>query len=258
MAVSEIIESAGRDEWDNGNMITKRQGVAPVILSAFLVGAGAPDSALPPEPKQESAPDAQSEKVVPIRAPREASRTIRERKTASVHGVIGLAVFPVFAPSFGVAGSAFLGPQNLVEASFSKANSWEWYNKDQVTFNTVHFSAGYKRFVGNSLFVGGNAAYRLSTARHDAFFGFGKNKFDRNYTTAGAELTAGNRWQWRAFSLGVDWLTFYVPVSRSAANVSRASWETLSDEERAVFEHRSDKRVFSNELRIALVIGASL
>src|SRR5690606_28780744 len=96
------------------------------------------------------------------------------------------------------------------------------YTQGSVTLSGVGvgwsmIEARAKFFVGNSFYLTGGAGQRTFTFTSELTPLDGGPEFsaEAKATTLGATFAIGNQWQWDYFTLGLDWIGYFLPISQS-------------------------------------------
>lgn len=144
--------------------------------------------------------------------PADSSEAMRQGKKFSlVVEPIGFAVGVI--PSFGAAAGMYLDSNSIVEASYVKGGIDFLFIEIESSLAEVR----WKQFFGNSFYMNLGAGYRTITfkATLEPITGNDdiSSQFDVN--SFGASIGIGNRWQWDNFTIGCDWIGYFVPFSSS-------------------------------------------
>lgn len=127
-------------------------------------------------------------------------------------GEAGLAVAPFPAEGLGV--GYFVSPSFVTELSYVAGSA----TLLDFTVNTSLAELRAKYYVGNSFYVIGGFGQRSIgiDAQLDAS-AVGGDKIDVSVSTASTSLSIGlgNQWQWGGFTLGCQWLGYFMPLSSS-------------------------------------------
>ncbi|MCX6130217.1 MAG: hypothetical protein NTX25_14285 [Proteobacteria bacterium] len=90
---------------------------------------------------------------------------------------------------------------------------------DGVT-KTLFLTSHLKYFVGNSFYISAGPGYSKSVAnKNESVYGSTLSDDYKSHTEIllddmGLEASIGNQWQWNHFTLGVDWVGNYLPLSQ--------------------------------------------
>jgi hypothetical protein len=184
----------------------------------------------------------------------------RQGKNVSIIAEITATYIPISAPGVGARTVWFISDQNLLEIGYSRSSAVEFYGLSTMNFYMNYFSLQAKHFFGNSFFVGAGIATKKIIAKESGFFSSGSLvsnfEIEQQVTTRGLEFGLGNRWQWRHFTLGGDWLGIYAPSSSSIKHLDLDP--RVSEEQRRLFGERVRIRTISRpELFVRFGLGAS-
>lgn len=184
------------------------QSLLPLIGMLFLAS---PSHAEDTPKADEPAKDAAKEEAAPEKT-HFSSADNRQGKMASVVLEEGFAIAPL--PTSGFGASYFVTPDLLAELSYV---SGEFKLADiSISGSLLELRAQY--FIGNSFYVIGGFGQRKIgfDAKLDASAA-GGNKIPVSVetTSTGLSLGVGNHWQWGGFTLGCQWLGYFLPLSSS-------------------------------------------
>jgi len=120
----------------------------------------------------------------------------------------GFCMYNFLGACTGVQAGAYLTPNTLLEGDLLAAASL-LPDLQAVT----SFSGGVRHFAGDTFYVKGALRYRNLIFYRINDIIFDPDGIDyTNQKDLGIEGAVGNRWQWGAFILGVEWLTLTYPV----------------------------------------------
>lgn len=98
----------------------------------------------------------------------------------------------------------FINPDSLLQTSYVKQS-------DTVIGDSEMYALGGTRFVGNSLYLTGQVAFRKGDT-----IDYKNSIIDAeeilHSTDYGIDLAIGNRWNWENFILGGEWFAIYIPL----------------------------------------------
>lgn len=160
------------------------------------------------------------------------SQSNRAGKTAYVaYDVIGLTLMPVSGARVGY----FIDQDFIAEAGFSTGSaSIGDYKADK---SIVEIKA--KKFFGNSFYVDGGLGYESWNVSYPVSINdtsFETRKLKGTVQNTGLEFHVGNQWQWGGFTLGCDWVGYFLSLSTSTSfkGDSSVSAEKKKEEEKDV------------------------
>jgi hypothetical protein len=177
---------------------------------------------------------AQSEEAAP--SPGGKSQSNRAGKKAYVaYDVIGLTLMPVSGARVGY----FIDQDLVAEAGFSSGGaSIGDFKADK---SIIELKA--KKFFGNSFYVDGGLGYELWNVNYPVSISDTSSetrKLKGTVQNTGLEFHIGNQWQWDGFTLGCDWLGYFLSLSSSTSFKSDSSVSAQKKEE----EEKDVKKTF--------------
>lgn len=162
------------------------------------------------------------------------SKTNRAGKNAyAAYDVIGLTLMPVSGARFGY----FINQDLVAEAGFSTGGaSIGDFKADK---KIIELKA--KKFFGNSFYIDGGLGYETWDVRYPVAISdtlTETRKLKGNVQNTGLEFHIGNQWQWGGFTLGCDWVGYFLSLSSSTSFKSDAgvSDQKKKEEEKDVKE----------------------
>lgn len=177
----------------------------------------------------------------------------RQELTASiVVEPVGFAPYP----GFGFAGGYYLTPDDLVEFSYHSASLDFTLFKLESTMAEVRL----KHWFGNSFYVNGGLGLRSLKASVTLEPLTGTTDYTSSATASsfGGSLVIGNRWQWETFTMGCDWIGFFVPLSTTEAKVTAPSSTDYSEEDRQSAEDdMNDLALSGSPMFLRFYLGVS-
>ncbi len=162
-------------------------------------------------PPADKADAAKTEEAAPAKT-HSSSAENRQGKMLHIVGEAGLAIAPF--PQEGLGVGYYFSPDLVAELSYV-AGSTEFLDLE-VTTSLIEARAKY--FIGNSFYAIGGLGQRTIgfTADLDASsVGGAKKKVSVDTSSTGLSLGIGNHWQWSGFTLGCQWLGYFMPLSSS-------------------------------------------
>lgn len=147
----------------------------------------------------------------------------RQNKTFSLTGEpIGFAPLPVY----GIAAGYYLTPNQILEVSYAQGE----IDLLITTINNSMASLHLKSFWSNSFYTNLGVAQRtlgysflISEVDSNGNFTARNQEFLANNSAFGVDFSIGNRWQWNTFSLGCDWVGFFLPVAVTGETTIQAN-----------------------------------
>jgi hypothetical protein len=133
----------------------------------------------------------------------------QNKKFSIVAQPIGIYVLPTIGASLGY----YYSDRDLIELDFTSGNA------DFLIFelHSSTITARWKRFFGNSFYanfgltsrsMGGETKVKsILTTEEDVDVKY-------SVSSVGLDVGIGNRWQWEYFSLGCDWVGYFMPISK--------------------------------------------
>ncbi|MBQ49266.1 MAG: hypothetical protein CMP10_17950 [Zetaproteobacteria bacterium] len=109
--------------------------------------------------------------------------------------------FGMTLPTSGFNAGYFLKPDQMVDFSYISGGT------SSLGWSVI--GVGYKWFPGNSMYLHGGLGQR--SLKLDIDLG------SAELSSLGLDIRLGNRWQWGGFTLGIDWLGYFLPISSSAS-----------------------------------------
>jgi hypothetical protein len=166
----------------------------------------------------------------------------------------GMAVAPV--PSAGLTFGKYLSRNSVVQGNISSGILPFFYSTLQTQTTTV----SYKGFAGNSFYYRAGAGFReiklLDWQKKGEFYDVtGGPELGRSRSFV-ADLAIGNQWQWKYFTLGVDWIGF-MPSLATVESRTDTSWITNSEDRRRVESDWSEISKVTTTQLLRFNIGAS-
>lgn len=149
----------------------------------------------------------------------------------------GLTFFPVQ----GVRGGYFYNKDFSIGGSFAFGNA----EVLDYEFSKTVVEVGAKYFLGNSFYVDGN--FGMETFEFDTnSIGVDSSivKLSGDSTSMGLSFHIGNQWQWGGFTLGCDWVGYYLALSNSlslekSTQLSASTYATLESDAESSFTGNS-------------------
>lgn len=163
----------------------------------------------------------------------------------------------------GVMASAgvYLHPNFIIGAKWQKPVIV--FGAGNIPTGGSHISAYSELFLGNSFYLTGGYGQRtlqydgltaLDTILADSDKKDGRVR-EMTYTDLGFDVGFGNRWQWKYFSLGVQWLGAYIKTGDSEAELNFKGGANLADD---IIREKNQRDDFTNpSLTSSLHIGVS-
>ncbi len=162
-------------------------------------------------PSAEKTDKASTEEPAPAKT-RTSSAENRQGKMLHIVAEAGLAIAPFAQEGLGV--GYYISPDLVVEGSYVAGSSS--FAGFEVTTSMLEVRAKY--FIGNSFYAIGGLGQRSIgiNAELDASSA-GGDKVNAKVSTAstGLSLGIGNHWQWSGFTLGCQWIGYFMPLSSS-------------------------------------------
>ncbi|MBP9707339.1 MAG: hypothetical protein KBD78_06810 [Oligoflexales bacterium] len=171
------------------------------------------------------------------------SASNRQNKQALVAAeVIGLTMFPVS----GIRAGYFVDSNLIAEIGFASGSATI---NDDWKINKTVIEAKARYFFGNSFYVSGGLGtesfavdYPVVTQLDEA--GLVSKQFSADVNSFGINTHIGNQWQWEGFMIGVDWLGYYLPLSKSSSfkadsDVSAEAKKIEEDDIKSTYESAS-------------------
>jgi hypothetical protein len=178
----------------------------------------------------------------------------RINKTFQV-SLIAVGFGPVSGTVGGVNLSYFFDRNSLLNLSFVRIRESSYSCSGSISCKATGnaFALSYKRFAGNSFY------YTVGLGRREAGYeeidvASGSPNYKFSGTAIGAEVSIGNQWQWKNFTLGCDWFGLNFPLSHKIDS-EESSGTTWDDEDLKSREKEFLERTVAFGLR--LYLGAS-
>jgi hypothetical protein len=169
--------------------------------------------------------------------------------------LIAVGFGPVAGPVTGVNLSYIIDRNSLVNLSYVKLAQSAYTCSGSIacaaTGNAVTLS--YKSFVSNSFY------YTVGIGRREAGYNeaevpSGTTSYTFTGSSIGAEISIGNQWQWKNFTLGCDWIGYNFPLSHKIDSEESSGdiWDVTNLDSR-------EKTFLANNTPLALrfYLGAS-
>ncbi len=170
---------------------------------------------------------------------RDSSEFNRLNKNFSIETVV-VGYGPSRATTVGFNLGIFLDRNSLIEIqalggrpiTLSFLNSYDIYTRS--------FGVHYKHFHGNSFYWAAGLDYRSVDYKSNAYDLFNSSVLEtRTFdgSSLGPSLVIGNQWSWENFTLGCDWIGFYLPITsqvnseKESSGAPNAYSRSLKDEE---------------------------
>ncbi len=156
----------------------------------------------------------------------------RKDKTASVTiEAIGFTLMPVS----GIRAGYFITPDLTAEVAYATGGA---KILDFEADKTV-IEAKAKWFIGNSFYVDGglaNESWKVQYSVLTSSTGTGTETLNGSVSSTGLSLHVGNQWQWSGFTLGCDWVGYFLALSTTSSFGSSSSVDDddKKDEEESI------------------------
>jgi len=136
------------------------------------------------------------------------SSRYREDKNIYLLGEVGSAVVPIYTRGFSA--GVLVDPLLSIEFTYAEGTK----NVTYAEMDAKLYSLKFKRYFTDSFYANAGLAYRdvadRTTDEVSEHF-----HIQRRGRSAGVDLSIGNRWQYDAVTVGIDWLGFFHPLTVS-------------------------------------------
>jgi hypothetical protein len=141
------------------------------------------------------------------------SSSNRSNKAAYVaYDAFGLTLMPVAGPRIGY----FVSKDFVAEAGFATGDA----KLGEFEANKKIIEVKAKKFFGNSFYVDGGIGYETWEVSYPVAVDSGSydtRQLSGNVQNTGVELHIGNQWQWDGFTLGCDWVGYFLSLNTSTS-----------------------------------------
>lgn len=134
------------------------------------------------------------------------SQRERRAKNAVVLNM-GTYLYNLIGAGVGVTAGLYLGTDTILEADLMTGGT-----VIPAVITSTSYSLGVRQFLAESFYLKGGLRQR-HFARREWFDDLFDNPHELVVDDLGFDFALGNRWQWSAFTLGVDWFGIYSPLT---------------------------------------------
>lgn len=150
-----------------------------------------------------------------------------------------------FFPVQGIRGGYFLNKDFSIGASYASGTALI----GDLEFSKTVFEVGAKYFFGESFYLDGNLAMEsFESVASVISTDFSRPVIEGETSSTGLSFHIGNQWQWDNFTLGCDWVGYYLSLSESVDLEAKGS---VSSEEIASTTADVETNLTGNSLHLA-------
>lgn len=164
------------------------------------------------------------------------SSSNRSNKSAYVaYDAIGLTLMPVAGPRLGY----FVSKDFVAEAGFATGDA----KLGDFEANKKIIEIKAKKFFGNSFYIDGGLGYETWDVSYSVIADTGSDtrNLSGSVQNTGIAMHLGNQWQWDGFTMGCDWVGYFMSLNTATSFSS----ESGVSEERKQEEEDDAKQTFA-------------
>jgi hypothetical protein len=189
----------------------KKSGKAGAKSGATKKTKKAQENPTEPSKSEEIVDDEGGESSTSSTGTNQKSRTNRENKTVYLAPEFGLTM----TPAAGLRAGYFVSPNWLIEAGYVTGG----FSNGGFSANKSLIEGRAKWIIGNSFYVDAGLGYEMWSASYEVKAADSPGEYVKisgaSATNLGAVFHVGNQWQWYGFTLGCDWVGYFLAVSSS-------------------------------------------
>ena len=174
---------------------------------------------------------------------------MRQGKRFAVMGEIDVGYFPSVYTLHGASFGYFALPDSIVSVRAQLGYSYEHYHDYKFESTPVQLALIYQQLLGPVFQISGGLYYRSQENRH---IGSGSH-YKQQASMSGGVIAIGQRWQFKHFAIGVDYLQANSVWNKS---LKGADSDGVGDEDRTMLDKRAEERL-STSISSRLSMGAS-